>query len=200
MNQSLNQQLAIENIIFQCNDDKNNNWLPDNIITENNQDTVIKYAENSKILLRRKELIDHLSDKKLEYTKYGICDSYIKFGKPSLETVIDSVQTKTSTQTKRFTILLKRLKKEGEIYDENISYYRDYIVNGGDLDNAVNEGIKEWFYINMTNYSELLKFYKDEDKAQHHAFNTFIKNNRPNRYTERIRKSELVINLITKTL
>lgn len=165
-----------------------------------NQDTIIKFAKNSKVLLRRKELIDHLNDKKLEYTKFGICDSYIKFGKPSLETVIDNIQTKTSSQTKRFTLLLKRLKKEGEIYDETISYYRDYIINDGDLDHVVNEGIKEWFYVNMTNYSELLKLYKDEDKAQHHAFNTFINNNRPNRYTERIRKSDLAINLITSTL
>mgnify|MGYP003331462984 CR=1 FL=1 len=30
--------------------------------------------------------------------------------------------------------LLKRLKKEGEIYDENVSYYRNYVKNGGDIE------------------------------------------------------------------
>jgi len=161
------------------------------------KDVIIKYAnkKNSKILLRKKELFDNLNDRKLEYVRNGICDSYIKFGTPSLEHVIDNIQTKTDVQSKRLMRLIKRLNKECEVYDENISYYRKYIKYGGDLDYTVEEGIKEWFYINKTNYLEFLKIYKDEDKAQAKAFNNYIKRNKPDKYTERIRKSELILRL-----
>jgi hypothetical protein len=63
--------------------------------------TIIKYAnKTNKILLRKRELFDQLSDKKLEYIKNGICDSYIKYGKPSLNDVINNIKTRTEAKTK----------------------------------------------------------------------------------------------------
>jgi hypothetical protein len=168
---------------------------------ENNElctnNIVIKYAKKKdrKILLRKKELFDHLNDNKLEYIKNGICDSYIKYGTPSLKDVINNIQSKSEVQMKRLTKLINRLKEEGEIYDEKISYYAQYVKRGGDLEYTINEGIKEWFYVNKTNYLELLKIYKEEDKAQAKAFNTYIKNYGADKYTERIVKSEMVVRL-----
>lgn len=151
--------------------------------------------KNKKFLLRKKELFDHLNDNKLEYIKNGICDSYIKYGTPSLNDVISDIQTKSEIQTKRLHRLIKRLKKEGEIYDENVSYYRKYVKYGGDIDYTIDEGIKEWFYKNKTNYLEFLKTYKEEDKAQAKAFNQYIKQHGTNKYTEKIRKTEMVLRL-----
>lgn len=158
--------------------------------------TVIHYDEKDKILLRKRQLFDHLNDKKLEYKKNGICDSFIKYGTPALNIVINDVQRKTEIQIKRFNKLVERLHQEGEKYDDNIKYYRQYIKNGGDLEYHVEEGIKEWFYKNKTNYLELLKIYKDEDKAQIHAFNMYVRKHGSDKYIERIRKSEMVVRLL----
>lgn len=156
---------------------------------------IIKYDKNTKILLRKKKLFDHLSDEKLEYIKYGVCDAYIKYGTPSLDVVVKDMQTKSSKKMIRLEKLLNKLRQEGEIYDEKNSYYQSYVKNGCDIDYAVDEGIKEWFYINKTNYLELLKIYKDEDKAQAHAFNEYVKQNGSDKYIERIRKTDMSLNL-----
>jgi hypothetical protein len=162
---------------------------------DNNIDTIIRYDKNKKVLLRKKQLFDHLNDKKLAYVKNGICDAYIRYGTPSLETVIHDIQTNSDKHIERLKKLIKRLKKEGEKYDEKNIYYQNYIKNGGDIEYNVNEGIKEWFYINKTNYPELLANYKDEDRAQAKAYNTYIKKYGPDKYTERIRKSEMILRL-----
>lgn len=156
---------------------------------------IIKYDKNNKILLRKKKLFDHLDNEKLEYIKHGICDAYIKFGTPSLDVVVRDMQNLSEKKMTRLKKLLKKLKDEGEIYDENNYYYQSYIKNGFDFDYAVNEGIKEWFYINKTNYLEFLKNYKDEDKAQAEAYNQYVKQNGFDKYTERIKKTEMLLEL-----
>lgn len=157
---------------------------------------IVRYEEdNKKVLLRKKQLFDKLTDNKLEYMRDGMCDSFIKFGIPELNTVIKGVQQKTVVQSKRLTLLLKHLKKKGELYDETNSYYKKYIKYGGELDYHIDEGIKEWFYIHKTKYSEYIKIYKDEDKAQTKAFNEYIKNNGHDKYTDRICQTEMIVRL-----
>lgn len=157
---------------------------------------IIRYEEdNERVLLRKKQLFDQLLDNKLEYTGDGICDSFIKFGTPDLNIVIKDVQKRTEVQSKRLTRLLNRLRKEGEMYDENISYYKRYIKYGGDINYHIEEGIKEWFYIHKTKYLEFLRIYKDEDVAQSKAFNDYIKNVGCDKYIERIRQTEMIIRL-----
>jgi len=159
-------------------------------------EVIIKYEKNSnRVLLRKKQLFDQLTNNKLEYTGDGICDSFIKFGTPPLNTVIENVQKRTEVQTKRLTRLLKRLRTEGEIYDENISFYQRYVKNGGDIDYYVDEGIKEWFYKHKTNYSRFLEMYRDEDRAQAKAFNDYVKTVGHDKYTERIRQSEMILRI-----
>ena len=53
-------------------------------------ETKIYYKKN--IIIRKKKLIDNLCENKLEYIKNGICDSYIKFGKPDLPIVIENIE------------------------------------------------------------------------------------------------------------
>ena len=162
---------------------------------DNNSKVIINSEKNNKILLRKKELFHHLDEKKLQYVQNGICDSYIKYGVPALHDVVSNIELNTELNTKRLLRLIKKLKKEGEIYDENISYYKNYIRNGGDIDYTVNEGIKEWFFINKTNYVELLKVYKDIDRAQAKALNVYINTYGNDKYTERIIGSEMSIKL-----
>jgi Zn-finger nucleic acid-binding protein len=131
----------------------------------------------------------------MEYKKNGICDAYIKFGYPELNDIVQTIQTKSEIEMSRLSKLLRRLRKEDEEYDENNTYYKKYIKDGGDINFIISEGIKEWFYIKKTNYLELLKLYKSEDIAQSKAYNQYIKQHGSDKYTERIRKTELVMRL-----
>jgi hypothetical protein len=155
----------------------------------------IHHTKKEKIILRKKKLFNRLSENKLEYRKNSICDFYIKYGKYSINEVIETIKTKNTKEEKRLNILLKKLKKEGEIYDENISYYRNYIKNGGNIEYTILNGVKEWFYINKTDYLELLKRYRNEDVAKSYAFNTYIKNNDRDKYIKLIQDTELTIRI-----
>lgn len=145
-------------------------------------------------LLRKKRLFEKLNDNKLEY-KSGDCESFIKFGIPVLDTVVKNVEKADKIKTKRLQKLLNKLREENEPYDERIFHYKHYINNGGNLDYHVNEGIKEWFYLNKTDYLKFLKSYKNEDKAQSKAFNEYVRKNGMDRYTERIKQTEMVVRL-----
>ena len=160
---------------------------------------IINYFNNDpkeeKILIRKKELYSTLSDEKIQYIKNGICDSYILYGKPTLENVIDTMKVKNSTKMKRMSLLLKKLQEIEEEYDENVSYYKKYISSGGNIDYCISEGIKEWFYLNKTNYLELRKKYKNDEYAKIKALNDYIKKYGTNKYTEMIRNEDMVIRL-----
>ena len=168
------------------------------ISQKNNNDydkPVIHRIEQQKIILRKKNLFEELSENKLVYKKNGICDAYIKYGRNNINDVIETIKKKNSREEKRLRILLKKLKKENEIYDENISYYRDYIKNGGSINYTVSNGIKEWFYINKTDYLELLEQYRNEDIAKSYALNTYLKKQGKDRYTKRIQDTEMTIRI-----
>ena len=71
--------------------------------------------------------------------------------------------------------LLKKLKEKNEEYDENNFYYQRYIRNGGNIEYAITDGIKEWFYQHKTTYRKHLIQCKNQDLAQANALNEYIK-------------------------
>jgi len=168
-------------------------------MTDRKTNPIIKIANKSdtKIILRKKNLLEKLNERKLEYKENsdGICDTYIKFGLSNIDDVIIKLEKRDNLRSKRLTELLKKLRDENETYDSNISYYNDYVQKGGDLDYHVQEGIIEWFYLHKTKYKKYLKSTKDEDIAQAKALNEYLKKNGPDKYTERIKKSEMTFQL-----
>jgi len=124
---------------------------------------------------RRQMLMDELSMRKLDYVRGGVCDSFIKYGRPSLDEVIEMCIRSTMQEEKRLTILISNLKQNDLIYDDRVSYYKEYIEQGTDLRTAITEGKKEWFYINMTEYPAFLAKYKDEERAMARALDKYIK-------------------------
>ncbi len=156
----------------------------------------IRMDKDCKIQVRKKKLFEELTSVKLEYIENGICDAYIKFGKPSLEEVISNIQKKSDDELDRYQLLMNKLNKNNLIYDEKVSQYRRYIKMGGSLKKAIEDGQIEWFYLNMTNYIELLRLYKDEEKARAIALNIFLKKNKHNRYTKKIIKNEMTLKMI----
>ena len=157
--------------------------------------TLIKNEDCGHIMIRKKELFEKLCDNKLEYIKNGSCESFIKYGTPSIDTVIRNIQHKTNIETKRLIRVLKRLKQNGEVYDETNKYYAKYIKDGRDFEYNVIEGMKEWFYKNRTDYMILLKLYKDDDIAKAMAFNKYVRNHPADKYTNLIIQSEMIIRL-----
>lgn len=135
---------------------------------------IVKNDRNQKIIVRKKQLMDRLDSQKLTYVRGGICDSFIKYGFPSLEKVISDVEEMTKQEEQRLMNLITELKKIELRYDSRVSYYKEYVEQGTHLKTAIREGKKEWFYINMTDYLELVDFYKDEDMALTIALDRYI--------------------------
>jgi hypothetical protein len=155
----------------------------------------IKNDTTHKIIIRKKQLFDKLDSHKLTYIKGGICDSFIKFGYPTLDQVILDIKEMTLQEEKRLDKLLNALKKNGLKYDSRVSYYKEYIEQGTSIGTALSEGKKEWFYINMTHYLELVKIYKDEDIAQNMALKRYIKKKGHDTYVQKYVYNQNTINM-----
>lgn len=186
--------LSLMNIKIINNSDPIKNYFrdnQDNQDNQNNQDVQL----NEKILVRKKKLYSSLSEEKLTYVKNGICDSYILYGKPSLNNVLDNIKVKNATKMNRLMKLLNKLNELGEEYDEDNSYFKKYLIIGKNLNYYVTEGIKEWFYLNKTIYPSLIKKYSNSEFAKIKALNDYIKQNGTDKYTEMIRKEDMVVRL-----
>lgn len=158
----------------------------------------IRNDANQKIRIRKKQLFDKLDSHKLTYIKGGICDSFIKFGYPTLDQVIMNIKELTLQEEKRLEKLLNVLKRNALKYDSRVLYYKEYIEQGTNIGTALIEGKKEWFYINMTDYLELVKIYKDEDKAQQIALKKYIKKNGHDTFVQKHVYNKKTINMKIK--
>jgi hypothetical protein len=136
----------------------------------------VRYEKSAnRVKVRKLQLFDKLNSHKLTYIKGGICDSFIKYGFPSLDEVIDNVQNTTELEDKRLEKLIRHLEKRQLQYDSRVSYYREYVEQGTNLRTAIREGRREWFLINKTCYQKILALYKDEERAEEEAINRYLK-------------------------
>jgi hypothetical protein len=158
-----------------------------------NKKPVVKMNKEYKMKVRKKQLFDRLNDTKNEYKKNGICDQYIKFGKMNVEDVIDKINDQNNEEMQRYNKLSKKLKKRGLKYDDKVQYYRDYIKKGGNIYDAIKDGEIEWFYLRKTDYSDLLKKYRNEELAQNKALQKYIVLNGRDEYVNKILKREMTV-------
>ena len=77
---------------------------------------------------------------------------------------------------------------------DGFTYVRNADFNGCS-DYYTNYELK--LLINKTNYLQLLTKFKDEDIAQTNAFNKYIMEHGQDKYTEIIRKTEMMIKLLS---
>jgi len=174
---------------------------------QNNEDieksadkVIVRYEKSAQIIkVRKRQLFDKLNSEKLTYVKGGICDSFIKYGYPSLEDVIQDVQTMTYHEDLRLKVLIKQLEKRRLKYDGRVSYFRDYVEQGTDLKTTIREGKKEWFLINNTDYLRLLPVLEDEEDAEEEAIQRYIQKKGYNRefirHIGRMKEFEMKITL-----
>ena len=152
-------------------------------------------GENKNIFLRRKTLMEKLHARKLTYVPNGICDSFVKFNCSPINIVVNTIENKENKKSKRHMKLLKKLNEKKEEYDKNNFYYQQYIRNGGNIDYAITEGIKEWFYKHKTTYCKHLKQCKNQYLAQAIALNEYIKKNGSDKYTKMIKATEIILKI-----
>jgi len=126
---------------------------------------------------RKNEIIKLFRNHKLKFKYIGDSYSYINYGKPSIEYILENEQKKIMKKNKRRIKLAKHLMKLNIPLDENIEACHNYINMIGCL--SLNETIKEieieHFLLENTNYKDILINNKKE-KAQSLAFEEYMKN------------------------
>lgn len=128
------------------------------IINKKKRATVDRKIRDRKILLKQR-----LKEHKLTYRKHSVCDVFIKYGTPDIETVIRSLEKDVKDRSKNLMRLSKRLGRYKLEYNENVPSYKKYVDNGGDVKEAVRIGRVESIVMEKTRYLEYLKEYSGED-------------------------------------
>jgi hypothetical protein len=126
-------KLAIEKYgsIDKLNIIKKNNKISNHILSTNKK-------MSSELLKnkRKRELQQILKNNKLEYKLYGNCYSYINYGKPSIDIIIqEELNELNKTNVNRFN-LASALNNNNIVYDENNIHVKQYIHGNVSLNNT----------------------------------------------------------------
>lgn len=124
---------------------------------------------------REYHLMQNMKELKLEYDSCRITNGYIKYGKPSLDTVLKYLTDKQNKKNIRMYRLINFLDKNGTYYNSILPSHSKYINHGGNLHTVLNDGIFETFLIDNTDYIFLLKKY-DHEKAKEIALIKYVQN------------------------
>jgi hypothetical protein len=124
-----------------------------------NKNIISKRRKNiRKILLNSK-----LKLNKLEYKKNTVCDTFIKYGKPDIDTVIEILENENRNTTDNLITLINVLDDINEEYNPDVPAYKTYIKTGHNLNNVIKVGRIEKIIMKETNYLKYLKEYSQTD-------------------------------------
>lgn len=154
-------------------------------INKKNEKKIFRAKQKEKLQSSRKQnLIQCLTEHKLDYKPFGECFTYVKYGYPDIETVIKNEINKSIELSRRKKILYKELQKFNLPYCEKNSVCYDFINNISDksLNDIINDAKIENFFINYTNYSELQKIYPDDIAKEKALANYISKTDKSNRH------------------
>jgi hypothetical protein len=129
--------------------------------------------------LRENQVKNALNEYKLENIKPSLCKSFIKYGVPTLENIINLFKNEQNNKEKRLCKLINKLEKEGKDYDENIPSLEKYIKEGGDIKKIIEESNLERLLIYNTKYLHYLK-HNDIQTARYLATIEFVNSGKQN--------------------
>lgn len=128
---------------------------------------IVSVRKNHKSVSNRKlreiKLMDKLQEEKLDYVSHSICDTFIRYGMPELNEVIDTLKKNTMTKSENLIKLSNELSKNNIQYDESIPRYANYVNSGKNLADTIYYGNIERIVIDKTNYLKYLKTESAED-------------------------------------
>lgn len=118
---------------------------------------------------RRHTLMQAFYENKLEFKSYGDCYSYIHYGKPDIDTILEQENQNQNKKMIRRMTLAQELSKVNVKLEEKFRSCHDYIHKGGsDLQHIVEEAKIEDYLKKETDYMALLDKYPAE-KAKTYA-------------------------------
>lgn len=128
----------------------------------------LKKKSISEKIERKQKLIKSMGDLKLSYEKFKdnkLCTSYINFGTPNLDTIIENINSKLSSENNRLCELLEELKLLNLEYDHNVPSYKKFIKKGGNIKEIINSAELEKDLMKDTNYLSFCEI-TDSDTAK----------------------------------
>lgn len=117
---------------------------------------------------REHKLKELFQSNKLEYKNYGDCYSYVHYGKPDIEIVLENELNRIKTINNRRIQLTNELRKIDIPLDESLESCYEYIynLNTKDLSEIVRCIEIEHFLKYKTNYDELKKSYSSNQAKE----------------------------------
>lgn len=99
-----------------------------NLRMAKDRENSVRIIKNQLEIEKRKEkLIDVLKENKLDFKGYGDCYSYVMYGTPNIDVVINNELEKLKIIRDRKIKLARELSKHGLIMDEECPLYYNYI-------------------------------------------------------------------------
>ena len=126
--------------------------------------------------LRKKELLDKLTEYKLEYRPFGDCYSYVVNGYPDINTVIKNELKRSSEIAIRKKMLYTKLQQLNLSYSESKDSVCYEFINGlgtKSFNEIIEEAKIESFFIKYTDYPLLLNMYSN-NIAKTKALNKYL--------------------------
>ena len=112
--------------------------------------------KKEKIKKRQDELKNKIVELKLTYSR-TICDKYIKYGKPPIETIIKSLSKEQRWSNENLCELLDELKTRNIEYSEDVPSYKKYIKKGGNINETLEKGEIEKVLMQKTKYLSIME-------------------------------------------
>jgi len=134
------------------------------IINTKNETKKIKNQKKEDTKTQREQKIKEMfQNNKLEFKNYGDAYSYIHYGKPALENVIQNELNKNKQKNNRRMMLAKELHKLNIPLDETLNSCYEYInnINNKPIEDVVRHIEIENFLKHKTDYDQLRKKYND---------------------------------------
>lgn len=133
---------------------------------------------------RKNELLQKLKENKLQYKDYGDCYSYVHYGTPNLDQVIQNEITKLEKKNKRRIRLARELAKIEINFNESLSSCYNYINKVGphkSLKETIRSIEIEYFLKYNTEFEKIkndLDSEEAKEKAIQNYYNNKLKNNK----------------------
>ena len=138
-----------------------------NLKKSESREVKIKKMEDNK-LLREKIIKDTFRDNKLEFKNYGDTYTYIHYGKPSIEIVLQNELNKLNQKTNRRKTLAMELHKIDIPLNESLKSCYEYInaLNTKPIEDVIRHIEIEHFLKHNTNYDNLCQKYNSKQAKE----------------------------------
>jgi hypothetical protein len=157
------------------------------LVKKKNRELKLKKSSDNKSE-REKKLKESLFLNKLEYKNYGDCYSFIHYGQPSLNTVIENELKKNINKNERRIELASELIKFNISLDETLTSCYEFInnLNSKSLDETIKSIQVEYFLKYDTEYEKLSRIY-DSNKAQNIVIEKYTDKHYMNKNLDKIK-------------